>query len=318
MIVKQNRLILSLLAVLLLLVTWLPPVGVCAAETLDPTRDCELIIEFLHQDQPIPGAPYCLYQIAAWSADGELSMRDDFSAYPVDFTTMTQEKYRALAQTLDSYVKMDQLEPDFAGYANEYGFGELTGLKPGLYLLAGLRYIGEGGMYTFAPSIISVPTRDSSEDPWMYNVRVLPKCSFQPHGGMGVTTKKVLKIWDDFGNEATRPKSIEVILLCNGEPYDTVELSAQNGWSYVWEDLVAGEEWLVVEVVPEDYSVLIMDDGLVTKIINTNNTTPPPSDPEEDLPQTGQTWWPMPLLMVLGVVLIAAGVRINRGSKHEA
>ena len=320
MIVKQNRMILPILAVLLLLTAWLSPVAAYAAEPLDPNVDCELIIRYTYEGQPIDGAPYCLYRVAEADAEANLTMCEPFSAYPVDYSEMTQEKYRSLAQTLDAYVKMDQLEPDYAGHADENGKVRLTGLKPGLYFLMGQRYIAKDGQYVFTPCLISVPTRLSADGEWIYSVTVLPKCSFRPHGGMGVTNKKVLKIWDDFGCEDQRPKSITVILLCNGKEYDRVVLDVNNGWSYTWIDLPAGEEWLVVEVVPKGYSVLNMDDGLVTKIINTNtpDNPPPPTEPDEDLPQTGQTWWPMPLLIVMGLVLIVIGVRINRGSKHEA
>lgn len=313
MIVKQNRLILPLLVVLLVC---LLSVGTFAAEPLDPTRDCALIIELKYEDRPVSGAPYCLYRVADVSADGELTVCAPFSGYPVNFEDLSGEKLRNLAQTLDAFVKLDQLEPDYGGYISEYGFAELTGLKPGMYLLLGQQYIGSDGKYTIAPCLITVPARLSADSEWSYSVTVLPKCAFEPHGGMGVSSKKVLKVWQDNGNEATRPRSIDVILLCNGQPYDQVELNAGNGWSYVWQDLPAGEEWLVVEIVPEGYTALIVEDNLVTKIVNTNDSPPPPTEP--GLPPTGMVWWPLPLLIVMGLLLIVIGLRINRGSKDEA
>ncbi len=316
MIVKQNRLILPLLV--MLLVAWLS-VGVSAAEALDTTRDCELIIEYTHDGEPIAGAPYALYRVADVSADGEITVCDPFSAYPLDFSDLTGENFRAMAQTLDAFVKMDQLVPDHGGYISQYGFGEVTGLKPGIYLLLGQRYIGPEGLYVSTPTLISLPTRLSADGEWFYNVTVLPKCTFTPHEGMGTTSKKVLKVWNDPGNEATRPESIEVILLCNGVPYASVELNAENGWSYVWNDLPAGEEWLVVEVVPDGYKVLLMDENLVTKIVNTNDNPPPPTEPGGgELSPTGMLWWPMPLLIIAGVVLIAVGLRLNRRETYEA
>jgi hypothetical protein len=224
-----------------------------------------------------------------------------------------------MAQTLDAFVKMDQLVPDHSGYISQYGFGEITGLKPGLYLLLGQRYYGPDGLYVSTPCLISLPTKLTADGEWYYNVTVLPKCNFTPHEGMGTTSKKVLKVWNDLGNEASRPESIEVILLCNGVPYASVELNAENGWSYVWNDLPAGEEWLVVEVVPDGYKVLLVDESLVTKIINTNDNPPPPTEPGGgELSPTGMLWWPMPLLIIAGVVLIAMGLRLNRREADEA
>jgi hypothetical protein len=152
---------------------------------------------------------------------------------------------------------------------------------------------------------------------WYYKVTVRPKCNFTPHEGMGVTAKKVMKIWNDPGNEATRPEYIEVVLLRNGEPYESVKLTAENGWSYVWIDLPAGEEWLVVEVVPDGYKMLLEDENLVTQIVNSNDNPPPPTEPG-DFPQTGMLWWPMPVLIVAGVLFIVVGVRLNRRETDEA
>lgn len=315
---KLSRFVMPLLAVVLLLASVLTP-AVLAMEPMDPDHESELIIEYVYEGEPIPDAPFCLYRIADVSAEGEVTMCEAFRDYPVDMSEMTQEKYRALAQTLNAYVKLDQLIPDAVGVTNEYGFAEITGLKPGLFLLTGERHIGDDGMFISSPSIVSIPSRLSEDSPWLYSVTVLPKCTFQPHGGMGVTSQKVLKIWDDKGNEAARPSSIKVILLCNGMPYDTVELSAANGWSYVWQDLPAGEEWLVVEVVPEGYSVLITESGALTQIYNTNDAPPPPTtEPDDKTPQTGMLWWPMPILVLAGVVFIVLGIRLKRGYDHEA
>lgn len=319
MIVKQNRMIL-LLAAVLLLAQWLMPVAVSAAEPLDPNRDCELTISLNYQGKPVSGASYNLYRVADVSETGKFTICAPFTDYPIEFSDMTTEKFRALAQTLDTFIKMDRLSPDFEGVIDENGFATVTGLKPGLYLLLGQRYIGEDGLYESTPCLIAVPTQVDGSNDWVYNVTVLPKCTFKPHGGMGVSAKKVLKIWEDTGNEATRPKSIQVILLCNGEPYDTVELNAENGWSYVWLDLPAGEEWLVVEVVPDGYRMLLEDENLVTQIVNTNDSPPSPPPPTEppDLPPTGMLWWPMPVLIVMGLVFIVVGLRLNRRNRDEA
>lgn len=317
MIVKQNRMILLLVAVLLA-AAWLMPVAASAAEPLDPNRDCELTIAFTYQGKPISGASYNLYRVADVSKNGEFTICAPFTDYPVNFGDLSTDQYRALAQTLDTFVKMERLVPDYEGVFDENGFGIVTGLKPGLYLLLGQRHIGEDGLYVSTPCLISVPTKVDGSSEWIYNVTVLPKCTFTPHSGMGVSAKKVLKIWNDTGNEASRPKSIQVVLLCNGEPYDTAELNAENGWSYVWLDLPAGEEWLVVEVVPDGYKMLLQDENLVTQIINTNDNPPPPTEPEEDIPQTGMLWWPMPVLIVLGLVFIVVGVGLNRRNRDEA
>jgi hypothetical protein len=315
---KQLKIARTLMAALILITMLLVPVSAGAIDPIDPEQECELTIEYRYQDMPIGGAEFHLYCVGSISRDGSLNLKAPFDEYPVDFSNITQEKYRILAETLDGFVKLNQLIPDETVTINEYGFGVISGLKPGLYLMTRSQYIGEDGMYSSAAALVALPNRMDGSDDWYYNVQVMPKATFQPHEGMGVTSRKVLKIWDDKGNENSRPESLKVMLLCNGAVYDEMYLSAENGWSYVWMDLWGGNEWTVVEVVPEGYTVEISSDGLVTRITNTNHTPPPPTEPEENTPQTGMLWWPMPLLIIAGVVLIALGIRLRRGDNYEA
>ncbi len=48
-------------------------------------------------------------------------------------------------------------------------------------------------------------------------------------------------------------------------------------------------------------------------------TDPPPTEPDESLPQTGQLWWPVPLLAMGGMALFAAGwmLFVRKGKNHE-
>lgn len=47
-------------------------------------------------------------------------------------------------------------------------------------------------------------------------------------------------------------------------------------------------------------------------------TAPPPTKPTDpSLPQTGQLWWPVPLLAVAGMTLFAAGFALSRGKRKE-
>ena len=46
--------------------------------------------------------------------------------------------------------------------------------------------------------------------------------------------------------------------------------------------------------------------------------TPPAGQPGGTLPQTGQLWWPVPLLLILGVLCVGIGqLRAHRKHKHD-
>lgn len=60
------------------------------------------------------------------------------------------------------------------------------------------------------------------------------------------TQLTVRKVWDD-GNYYGRPESVKVNLLCNGDPVESVELTAKMGWVYTFDKLDADNTWTVEE-----------------------------------------------------------------------
>jgi hypothetical protein len=51
------------------------------------------------------------------------------------------------------------------------------------------------------------------------------------------------------------------------------------------------------------------DDSTLT---GENQPTPTPTEVEAKLPQTGQLWWPVPILFAAGVILIGLGIRLSK------
>ena len=98
------------------------------------------------------------------------------------------------------------------------------------------------------------------------------------------TTLKVTKEWEDEDDkDELRPDSISVQLLANGEASgDPVELTADDDWTYTWEDLQGYEDGEAIEYTveepeaPEGYTVEVGDvsgsaeDGYEVTITNTH------------------------------------------------
>ena len=313
---KLFRKTLLLLAALLLASAVMGPLSAIAAQTIETQRECELIIEFVHDGEPVTGAPISIYRFADVSPNGDVSLCGAFADYPIDISGDASQRHHSLAQTLNAYAKLAQIRPDATAQIDQYGFAVVNNLRPGMFLIGNQRFETEEGIYFLSASIVSIPAKLSEDGEWLYSVRVLPKCTFRANGRDTVIEKTVQKIWRDEGSEDERPASIEVALLRNGRVYQTVQLNARNGWSYSWRNLSSKDEWLLAEVNPRGYMVMISDDGKITSIYNTRERRdPPPKEP--NIPDTGALWWPLPVLAVAGVVLIFAGVVVGRGKKNE-
>lgn len=136
-------------------------------------------------------------------------------------------------------------------------------------------------------------------------------------------TLKVVKVWQG-GDQSTRPGSITVELVQDGEVIATVVLNEQNGWEATFGGLDPDKSYSVREIAVEGYiaSYSQIENGF--QIVNTvKEEVPPPVDqpgnpPSTDtekpqnpdvpkLPQTGQLQWPAAAMAVLGVMLLMAG-----------
>ena len=108
---------------------------------------------------------------------------------------------------------------------------------------------------------------------------------------------------------------VTVKLYANNEFAESTTVNADG--TYKFENLLKYEggvaiEYTVEEVVPADYTVSINLQGTAFIITNTAKEpppTPPPSPtPPPKIPQTGQLWWPVPVLMLIGMGLLAMGI----------
>lgn len=116
-------------------------------------------------------------------------------------------------------------------------------------------------------------------------------------------------------------------LLRDGSVYDTVTLNADNNWRYTWSNLDNSYQWTVVEKECDGYNVVVSREGVTFVVTNTYQpeTTPPtePSTPttssaKPTLPQTGQLWWPVPMLCFAGLLFIVVGLIRRRRGDDEA
>ncbi len=122
----------------------------------------------------------------------------------------------------------------------------------------------------------------------------------------------VRKIWNDKGH--THPRSVRVSLVVNDQVVDTVTLNARNSWSYTWEELVQKRDnsWKVQEATIAGRYVPSYGYNYDKNLATVTNTY------TEDLIQTGQLNWPIPVLCSLGTALIGFGLYMIFKKRDDA
>ena len=305
---RVSALLLSLLALVSALAL---PVGAQSAPDL--TKKVSLTIHYANQDGSKPialsGVKFSLYLVAKMGQGGTLTAEPGFESYIFGNSAGDWEKTRDMLQSNfpAGVTPVDKARTDKNGDAAFQG----KTLVPGLYYVPETKTVKNGWMYTTLPFLVSLPNNFNNE--WVYAQQVNAKSSRESTE----TDITVIKVWKDSCHPKRRPESITVDLLCDGEKYDTITLPQNGKWEYTWYDLDATCDWTVTEERVKGYND--PEVKTVGNIITVTNTCNRPDTPKGGkLPQTGQLWWPVPVLLLAGLVLVIVGLLRRKEDNYEA
>ena len=273
---RRNRVMVLLLSLIMLIT--------CSVRVY--ASSCNLVVEC-----PLSGMEVSVYRIA--DDNGLISPYD---GYPVSLDGDLQ----ACANALVNYIKVDNVGAD--GYATS-GVDKkvyFNGLEKGLYLIS-VKPIDDG-TYVYSPQVTLVNLESELVVDLKYD-RVLK--------GSEPINLHVLKVWKN-DNVDSRPSSIEVSLLRDGVVYDKQELNKLNHFSFTWNGLDSTYTYDVIENnVPSGYTVGLSRSGNTVTVTNDGGIVANVNVPDK-LPLTGQLWWPVPFLVIVGFVCLLIGRRYEK------
>ena len=329
-----------------------PGAAALARSAVDVDRDAELTVVFRNTttggaEERISNAEFRVYRIADIDRISDYHWSGDFSGREEDFREMTQDKWKALAETLWQEVRgSPEICPLETRTTDGDGSFTLTGLRTGLYLVAGPetgnhRADGlEHEYYTPAPAIVSLPDLlpDDPSETWQYSTTMYPKVGWRdPEPGPGRVILLLQKKWS--GGRKRVPVLIR--LLRDDEVFGEYTVSEEEGWQCrveLSQEEYTAHEWSIREDPVSGYRRSYSRDGMTFTVTNVyedggggggssggggtpGKKIPPETQPVEEppeevipeeqpsgvLPKTGLLWWPVPVLAAAGIVLIMAG-----------
>ena len=235
---------------------------------------------------PVSNMQVSLYRVA----DENYKLVDAFSHYSVDL----KQDVQGAANALENRILMDGIEADACVTSDSSGKASFSGLESGIYLVVGKEVFQDGVFYMPQVSLISL-SGDLSVD-LKYETSDKPSCIH------------VLKVWKR-DNKKSRPKSIEVCLLrSDGIVVDRVILNSENQWSTTWNNLSTLYTYRVMETsVPSGYKESCTREKDTIVLTNTGSDKYRVEKKDEVLPNSGQLWWPVPVLLFVGLVLFGLG-----------
>ncbi len=303
-----KRLSAAMLVVLLLFA--LMPLTVVFADDADTNADLGVTIAYKDGDKPLVGAEFKLFFVASVDETGKSTPTEAFKPY---FGKLNKDS----AVTLEAYALRDHITPLDSGKTDVNGIicfhTAEKKLERGIYLVIGERHEQNGKRYDAVPFLVELPGKSN-----IVGALVKSESTDIPEGEVDTVKRKVVKLWKDEGHESERPKEVTVMLLRNGEIYDTVILNAKNNWRYEWDALDGDAKWTVAEKELDGYTVEITREGVSFAISNTRADDASDNKPTKpSLPQTGQLWWPVPVLLCVGLLCLVIGFACRRGEYNE-
>ena len=290
---KCRQKISAALAVILLMLPFMI-VFASASSYADFEREVSLEIT----DIPFANMKFYAYFVAEFDKNGKLTPDGDFES--LNLGLESELDYSSLSDILSKKVLTDGMSPDHTALSDEYGLALFDGpeLNQGLYIIMSEKFRRDDKVYSMSPFAVTLPFEYGNETG--YDVFASAKFDVSP----ALDLYTVYKVWDDEGSEDKRPPKIDIMLYCDGEIYDEISLPHEGSWKYEWHDLPADHTWWIEEKEVTDYKASISQNG--TSFTITNKFTGNP--PEEDVPSTGQLWWPVPILLCVGLLFVSVGV----------
>ena len=280
----MNRKIISFCIIIVILLTSSYTVF---AEEFDQSKTGSISVTLIDkkQQEPIVGAELSVYFVSTVVMDADGNLIYDYTEDFKEFGTAIDDT--TLVTKLDAFVSQHHV-PSIKITTNNEGTAFCGELPLGLYFVK-----QTGAVEGFAPCtpfIVTVP--NETDDGYVYDVNASPKTEVSR-----LTSITIKKVWNtDKSTEAT--ESVTVQLLKNGNVEKTVTLSPQNDWQVTCTDMPESDAYSIKEVdVPEGFTATYKQNGYVFTVTNTST-----------LIQTGQLIWPIPVLAVSGMLLIAAGI----------
>ena len=281
---KTLKNVLSIITAVILIVLSILP---CFAVTGNGKID--VVLEDKEKNR-INGMTVLMCRIAELNSTGYYPTAD-FENSGISISGIVNSPDENSAKAVLSFVEKNKVSA--ISKTSENGKVSFSGLDLGIWLVYG----EANGKYSFNPYIVFLPYESGGK--LFYEISSAPKVDDNSPDEINVY---VVKRWDDKNNAAKkRPDAVDVELLSGQQVVATASLDESNGWAFTFVALPKDAEYTVREKTVENYTPHYSGD-VNNGFVITNSYS------GEKLPQTGQYWWPIIVITVVGVCFVLLGI----------
>ena len=266
------------------------------AQSFDADRLGSISVTLMDQDgkTPIAGAELSLYYVASAELNSNNNLSYTFTDAFEDCGAALNDP--ALSAKLDAFVKDYSISAEKL-VTDAHGNAAFMNLPLGLYFVKQTSTVA--GYAPCTSFLVTVPNHNT--DGYVYDVNASPKTDVAR-----LTAITIKKVWNTDASTKVAD-SVMVQLLRDGVVVETATLSDQNNWQVTYTDMPESDVYSIVEVnVPKGFTATYSQSGYVFTVTNSAS-----------LIQTGQLIWPIPVLAMAGLCLIAVGTIVLRKTRRK-
>lgn len=260
---------------------------VCTADS----QNGDITVNLSYDNKFVPdGMAVHLSKIADFE-DGKYYLSKGFENTEISISSIAENPTLSNAKYAQKLVLQNKVPT--LSTVSKAGSAVFKDIGSGIWLV----YCGPSMDYNFSPFFVFLPSLNGGKAD--YNITTSPKVE---KNNLDKKSVFVVKKWDDNNNSAKkRPDYVTVELKSDGLTVDTAMLSRDNGWSHTFTGLKNDATYIVNEVAVKNYTAKY--DGDMQNGFTITNVYK-----DGKLPQTGQLWWPVALLLVAGIGFIVLAI----------
>ncbi|MCD7741250.1 MAG: hypothetical protein LUI06_03495 [Ruminococcus sp.] len=257
------------------------------------TLDCH------YGDEKVENMSWSIYKIGERDISGGFAIDDAFSSTGVALDDLSASAVQTDADTLAAYVSENEVTALATAYTNENGLASFSELDYGIYLVIGQSVLQNEYTFTASPSIIEISADESQ-------VTATTKLSAASSTSSESTPDESSSEED---SSSTPDSSSETSSEDSSTPDSSSETSSEDSSSET-----SSEDSLSEDSSSEDSSSETSSEDIKTDTSSDKTSSTPPTTTttttSDTIPPTGQRWVSVSLFAIVGLVLIAMGVRI--------
>lgn len=238
-------------------------------------------------NEAISGAEITIYKVASASEEDHkliFTYTDEFNHCKASLDNLNDT---SITKEISKCAK--DVSSELVQTTNNLGTVKFKNLDLGLYLVIQSNKVeGYSNIDSF---LVMIPKVEDNK--WIYNIKSEPKTDIYR-----TINLQVIKVWNKQNKNTKLPDNVTIELYKDEELIDTITLSNENNWNYIWQDIEKSDSYKVVEKnIPKGYTATYTQEGYVFTVTNTDK-----------LAETGQIYLPIIILASIGSVLVLAGI----------